>query len=119
MGEWGRAVFKSIGWTFLYIVLYLAYELGAPGYSSIGSFLALMYFSAMIYLTFSFFGWLLIGFPIHWAICKWASPRFEYYPIGALLVNSILFATLGIESTPTFGVAILIQSILFRYYAYK
>ena len=69
MGSWDKAILKSIGWGLFLITPYYFYEVGFPNHSA-SDYAALFIFFIGSYLVLSFGGWLLIGMPIHWYLCK-------------------------------------------------
>lgn len=120
MGNWDGAIFRSIGWVLLLGVGYSLYEIGIPVFMyPIQDFLTLFGWVASVYLALSVAGWLTIGLPFHWAICKWSKPKYLYYLLpGALIVLAI--ATFGgLETGIVFGVAATLQALIFRLYVFK
>ena len=76
LGRWDSAVFKSVSIPAILVLLYAVYETDLPldvdGLSGFGMLIALF---IGVYLLFSLGGWLFIGFPSHWLICKRSEER--------------------------------------------
>ncbi|RVT44999.1 hypothetical protein EMM73_14865 [Rheinheimera sediminis] len=116
LGKWDSALFKSLFISSLIIpVIYLfgANEIQA---SYLFGFLVtfLLYFG--VFLLISLLGWLLIGFPTHWFICRFTSKAYFYYALIPGLFLGISYFSKG----PWFlgGIA-LAQALLFRYFVFK
>ncbi|MEI8593565.1 hypothetical protein [Photobacterium sp. Hal280] len=120
MGHWDDAIIRSVGWVFLFVIAYSIYELGVPLLTyPIQDFVAIFGLFASVYLALSVTGWLIIGVPFHWAICKWATPKYVYYLLsGALIILTItLFG--GHEAGVVLGLPATIQALIFRFYVFK
>jgi len=120
VGNWDGAIIRSVGWVLLFVVAYSFYELGIPLFTyPINDFVAIFGLFVSVYLALSVAGWLVIGVPFHWVICKWAKPKYVYYLLaGAFVVVAIaLFG--GIEAGLVFGLAATFQALIFRFYVFK
>ena len=121
LGKWDSAVFKSVGIPAILVLLYAVYETGFPldfdDLAGFGMFAALF---IGVYLLFSLGGWLFIGFPSHWLICKYGNGSYFWYLATALLFTGLLYLFSGVtEVAAIYGFFALIQAVLFKYYAYK
>ncbi|EHR39380.1 hypothetical protein [Alishewanella jeotgali] len=121
LGRWDSAVFKSVFLTAFFVLLYAIYEMGFPNdFDSLSglSMFAILFMG--VYLLFSLVGWLLIGFPVHWLICKYSRGSYFWYVTAAVLFFCLLFLVFGvIEVAAIYGFFALIQAVFFKYYAYK
>ena len=120
MGNWDGAIIRCIGWVLLFVVVYSFYKLGIPLFTyPLQDFMAIFGLFVSVYLALSVIGWLTIGIPFHWAVCKWAKPKYVYYLLsGALVVVTIaLFG--GLEAGLVFGLAATFQALIFRFYVFK
>ena len=121
LGRWDSAVFKSVSIPAILVLLYAIYETGFPldldAIAGLGTFA--MLFIGM-YLIISLVGWLIIGFPVHWLICKYSSGSYFMYVAAAVLFSGLLFVVFGgVEVAAIYGFFALVQAVLFKYYAYK
>ena len=116
LGEWDSALFKSLFTSSLLIpVVYLFGTSEIQGPDLFGFFVSfLLYFG--IFVLISLLGWLLIGFPTHWLICRFTSKAYFYYTVIPGLFLGISYFSKG----PWFlgGIA-LAQALLFRYFVFK
>ena len=120
MGNWDGAIIRSIGWVLLFVIAYSFYEIGIPIFTyPAQDFIAIFGLFAAVYLAISVIGWLLVGIPIHWAICKWSKPRFQYYLLSGISIILVLAMLGDLEVAIVFGLAATIQSIIFRFYVFK
>ena len=118
MGSWDKAILKSIGWGLFLITAYYFYEVGFPNHSA-SDYAALFIFFIGSYLVLSFGGWLLIGMPIHWYLCKTSKTGFIYYPLLALTLSIILLLITSFEAAIVLGGAAIFQASIFRHYVFK
>ena len=121
LGKWHSAIIKSISLTAFFVLVYATYEIGLPvsldALAGFGMF-ALLFIG--VYLLFSVFGWLLVGFPAHWLICKYSSGSYFFYIVAALLFTVAVYFFAGVsEAAFIYGFFALIQALLFKYYAYS
>ena len=121
LGRWDSAVFKSVSIPAVLVLLYAIYETGFPldldAVAGLGTF-AMLFIG--IYLIISLVGWLTIGFPVHWLICKYSSGSYFMYVVAAVLFSGLLFVVFGaVEVAAIYGFFALVQAVLFKYYAYK
>jgi hypothetical protein len=121
LGHWDKAIIKSIFYTAFLVLLYAAYEIGIPSnLDSIAGFgmLSLIFLGA--YLLISIVGWLFIGFPVHWLICKYSNGNYLFYIFVALTFTLALYYWFSVlEIAIVYGSFALVQALIFRYYAYK
>ena len=120
MGNWDGAIIRSIGWVLLFVVAYSFYEIGIPLLTyPIQDFVAIFGLFVSVYLALSVLGWLAIGMPFHWALCKWAKPKYGYYLLSGALVVVITALFGGLEAGLVFGLAATFQALIFRFYVFK
>lgn len=116
LGKWDSALFKSLFISSLLIpVIYLFGTNETQVSDLFGSLVSfLLYFG--IFLLISLLGWLLIGFPTHWLICRFTSKAYFYYA----LIPSLFLGISYLSNGPWFlgGIA-LAQALLFRYFVFK
>lgn len=74
---------------------------------------------AALYFTFSFIGWLIIGIPSHFILCKWVSPKYMYYLYIVGIIFLLVFAFLGLGQALIISTPILFQVALFRFFVFK
>jgi inner membrane protein involved in colicin E2 resistance len=117
LGRWESAIVKSILIVGAVSACVIAFNYGLSltlsGLHELISFLGLF---ALVYLVVSAAGWLLIGLPVHWVICKYTKGSYFTYIAAALSIDSIIWLLLGFEAAIFFGIAILFQVVVFRYY---
>lgn len=121
LGRWDSAVFKAVSIPAILVLLYVVYETGfsldLDAIAGLGTF-AMLFIG--VYLVISLLGWLIIGFPVHWLICKYSSGSYFMYVTAAVLFSGLLFAVFGVvELAAIYGFFALVQAVLFKYYAYK
>lgn len=75
--------------------------------------------SGVAYFSLSVVGWVLLGIPTHFAVCRWLSPKYQYYFMMCLLISVFLVVARGGSSSMIFVIAIFFQAGLFRYYVFK
>lgn len=69
-----------------------------------------------VYLLVSIAGWLVIGFPLHFLICKYTNRSYLYY---AALPIAFVLPPLFYKGSLLHGLAALFQALIFRFYVYK
>jgi len=121
LGDWDTAIIKSIFYTAFLVLLYAAYEIGIPsnldGIAGFGMF-SLIFLGA--YLLISIVGWLFIGFPVHWLICKYSNGNYLFYIFVAFTFTLVLYYWFSVlEVAIIYGSFALVQALIFRYHAYK
>ncbi|ESP91473.1 hypothetical protein N483_18205 [Pseudoalteromonas luteoviolacea NCIMB 1944] len=119
LGCWDSALFKSLFISSLFIPAAYLFDLYNSNdflWSEVHSFfvLFLLYFCAFV-LT-SIVGWLFIGFPTHWLVCKFTSKNYVYY---ALLPGLFLCESLLTNGPWLLAFIALTQALLFRFYVFK
>jgi hypothetical protein len=121
LGRWDTAIIKSIFYTAFLVLLYAAYEIGIPNnlddITGFGMF-SLIFLGA--YLLISIVGWIFIGFPVHWLICKYSNGNYLFYIVVVLTFTLALYYWFSVlEIAIIYGSFALVQALVFRYYAYK
>ena len=118
LGQWDKGVIKAILITSLIVPAYALVELGIPdsldALAGLGMFFLLFY---SVYLLFSVIGWVFVGFPSHWVICKFGSGRLVWYLFAVGLFSMVIYFTFK-EVAVVYGMAALAQALLFKHYAY-
>jgi hypothetical protein len=118
LGHWDKAIIKSLTWVgFGLLVMALFSTIPTTvtdSYSLAVSFL--MFFG--VYLLVSIVGWLIVGFPTHWLICKFTNASYFYYIAVAILIALILYALISQDSI-LFSLTAFSQAVVFRFYVYR
>lgn len=115
LGNWLSAIVKSIFLVGLLYVVYSILRMPPPQYSYLLYLLALIGILGLPYLLLSIAGWLVIGFPAHWAICKYTKGGYFYYILAAIAF-SLMLAILDVGLALLFGSVALLQALVFRFY---
>ncbi len=117
LGCWDTAMFKSIAIVGALSVAYYTVAMGVS--ASVSEIYGLLAFTGLftsVYLLTSIAGWFLIGLPVHWAICKYSSGGYGLYVLSALVTILVILALSNLGTAVFFGVVILSQVLLFKYY---
>ena len=89
LGKWDSAIIKSIYLTAFLVLVYAAFEIGIPErLSDLAGFGIFTLLFVCVYLVFSIAGWLIVGFPAHWLICKYSSGSYFLY-VGVVLLFTL------------------------------
>jgi hypothetical protein len=119
-GNWIKSIAKSVSLGFLVLVLYgLGMQVFQGEFFQAHENVLLLFISIVAYFGLSVSGWVLVGIPTHFAICRWLSPRYQYYALTCLVVSLVLVIFRGFANSAIFIVAIFIQAGLFRYYVFN
>ncbi|AHI33498.1 hypothetical protein SAMN04487868_1425 [Marinobacter salarius] len=120
LGNWDGGVLKAVLVASLIVPIYAVVEMGIPnsvdGLAGLGMFFLLFY---SVYLLISIAGWVLVGFPAHWLICRFGGGRLVWYVIAVTMFTLAIYALAQFEAAIVFGLAALFQALLFKYYAYN
>ena len=120
LGNWDGAIIKAVLLASLIVPSYVVIELGIPStvdeLAGLGMFFLLFY---SVYLLFSIVGWICVGFPSHWLICRFGGGRLVWYLIAVAAFSVAIYFVFQVEAAIVYGVAALIQAVLFKHYAYK
>jgi hypothetical protein len=119
LGNWDGAIIKSLSLVALGLmaVSFIPGQLPTTANDFSGLLVTFALFLG-VYLLISVIGWLIIGFPTHWLICKYTNSSFVFYIVAALLVGCLLFLLTNHDSM-LFGITVFLQVIIFRYFVYK
>lgn len=119
-GNWKKSIVKSVSLVFLALVLYgLGMQVFQGEFFQAHENMLLLLISIAVYFGLSVSGWVLVGIPTHFAICRWFSPRYQYYALMCLIVSLALVILRGFANSAIFIVAIFLQAGLFRYYVFS
>jgi hypothetical protein len=119
-GNWKSSIVKSVSLGFLALVLYgLGMQVFQGGFYQAHENMLLLFISIVVYFGLSVSGWVLVGIPTHFALCRWFSPKYQYYALVCLIISILLAALRGFSSSAIFIVAIFLQAGLFRYYVFS
>lgn len=119
LGRWVSASLVSIAGVCLYIVALTYYEIGIPiSAENMKSYATVFGIFLAGYIVFSLLGWLLIGLPVHWLLCKLKHPYFFIYPAISIIIFSMSTVLLTLESAAIFGIAATLQATLFRLFVF-
>ncbi|BFN13952.1 hypothetical protein MspRI1_19630 [Marinobacter sp. RI1] len=117
LGCWDKAMLKSIGWVGAAFFVYGALTLDA--FSSLNSaygFLAFAGIFSAVYILLSVLGWLAVGLPSHWVICKYTSGGYRYYVVVAILFFAGVLIFSNLQAAAFWGLVALVQALVFRFY---
>nr|PMH96284.1 hypothetical protein BCU55_19480 [Shewanella sp. 10N.286.48.A6] len=112
LGNWDNSIIKSILYVGILIPLY--YLISSNSINDVSGLLVTFLLFIGVYFVISFLGWLIIGFPIHWIICRFTNKHAGYYALVAFIVG-LLFYSAGF----VFSFAVVIQIFIFRLYVFK
>jgi len=119
-GNWKNSIVKSVSLGFLALVLYgLGMQVLQGEFFHAHENILLIFISIAVYFGLSVSGWVLVGIPTHLALCRWFSPRYQYYALVCLIVSILLVLFRGFASSAIFIVAIFLQAGLFRFYVFS
>lgn len=119
LGNWDSALFKSLVTSSLLIPIAFLTDSYEPSDFELSDFFGLLvsfllYFG--VFLLISLIGWLLIGFPIHYLVCKFKSTNYFYY---AFIPSSFLCISYFTKGPWLLAFIALIQALLFRCFVFK
>lgn len=119
LGNWDSAIIKSLSWVALGIIVItlVMASLLTTASDIAGLFVSSLLFLG-VYLLVSLVGWLCVGFPVHWVICKYANASFKIYMVVSILVSLTLYFVQSQDSV-LFALTALSQAMIFRFYVYK
>jgi len=119
IGNWDSALLKSLFISsFLIPIAYLgdSFQLNSFELTELAGLLVSFLFYIGVFLLVSMVGWLLIGFPIHWLVCKFKHTGYFYYASVPACFLCVSYFTNG---PWLFGLIALTQALLFRYFVFK
>jgi hypothetical protein len=123
MGSWGSAIVRSVVYVSLFFSVFLIYNLGFPkgnlNVDHILVYLLMLSTFVSIFFIFSIVGWVVVGLPIHWLLCKYGKKNFVYYPVAAFICMTLVISSAGLDAVVIMGFAAILQAIIFRYYVFK
>ncbi|AEE23226.1 hypothetical protein Glaag_2281 [Glaciecola sp. 4H-3-7+YE-5] len=119
LGHWDRAIIKSLSWVALGIIFVTLFSGSIPATAKdlSGLIVSLLLFVG-VYLLISIIGWLLIGFPTHWLICKFTDASYKFYFSVSIFVGLIIYS-LNNQDSLLFALTAFSQAMIFRFYVYK
>ena len=119
LGSWDSAIIKSLSWVALGIIVITLVMGSLPTTASdiTGLFVSSLLFLS-VYLLVSLVGWLCVGFPVHWVICKYANASFKISMVVSIIVSLTLYFVQSQDSV-LFALTSLSQAMIFRFYVYK
>lgn len=119
LGNWDSALLKSLFISsFLIPIAYLAdsFQLNSFELTELAGLLVSFLLYIGVFLLVSMIGWLLIGLPIHWLVCKFKHTGYFYYASVPACFLCVSYFTYG---PWLFGLIALTQALLFRYFVFK
>lgn len=119
LGNWDGALFKSLFTSSLLIpIAYLAdlSLLNSLELSELAGLLVSFLLYIGVFILISLIGWLFIGFPIHWLVCKFSRANYFYY---GFVPASFMCVSYFTDGSLLFGSIALTQALLFRYFVFK
>ncbi|WP_460052823.1 hypothetical protein [Sessilibacter sp. MAH2] len=119
-GNWEKAILRSVvsGYILLGIWLFSSQIIDGYIFNAAEQFLVIG-IGSVTYWGLSICGWVIIGIPVHFSLCKWANPEWRFYLYICSIVILLIWAIYGLFSALFFGAAILFQAGVFRYYVFK
>ena len=119
LGHWDRAIIKSLSWVALGIISVTLVSGSIPTTANDLSGLIVSFLLFIgVYLLISIVGWLFIGFPTHWLICKFTDASYKFYFAVSIFVGLILYS-LNNQDSMLFAITAFSQAMIFRFYVYK
>jgi hypothetical protein len=117
LGRWATAIISAVFLVSLPGALYLCVSVGLPNtadkVAQLGGLLLVYY---AIYGFLSLVGWMVIGMPVHWLICKYGEGKLVWY---LLVMAAVVGLIVGVGISGFMGAVALMQLFLFRYFAYR
>jgi len=117
LGRWATAIISAVFLVSLPGALYLCVSVGLPytaeKLAQLGGLLLVYY---AIYGFLSLVGWMVIGMPVHWLICKYGEGKLVWY---LLVMAAVVGLMVGVGISGFMGAVALMQLFLFRYFAYR
>lgn len=119
-GNWEKSILLSVVSGYLLLGLWLFGSQIIDGYIfNAAEQTLVIVIGSITYLGLSVCGWVVIGIPIHFALCKWAKPEWRFYLYTSCVVALAIWPIYGIFSALFFGAAIVFQASVFRYNVFK
>jgi hypothetical protein len=119
-GNWKNSIVKSVSLGFFALVLYgLGMQVVQGEFFQAHENMLLLAITFVVYFGLSASGWVLVGIPTHFVLCRWFSPRYQYYALACLIVSLVLVILRGFASSAVFIIVIFLQAGLFRYYVFS
>lgn len=119
LGNWDSALFKSLFTSSLLIPIAILTDLSQLNsfeLSELAGLLVSFLLYIGVFLLISLIGWLFIGFPIHWLVCKFSSTNYFYYGFVPAFFICVSYFT---DGPWLLGFIALTQALLFRYFVFK
>lgn len=120
MGPWQTALWQTIVVGYIPLLLFCVWMfLGDPPSQKVVTyFLGVVVVTLAYYLFFSVVGWLLVGLPSYWLVCRYAKARLEFAVIPLALFSIACYLTIGAAGL-VFSFAALVQCGLFCFLVSK
>ncbi len=120
LGRWAEAIIIAVFWVSLPGALLFCVGVGFPNtadkVAQLGGLLLVYY---AIYGFLSLVGWMVIGMPVHWLICKYGEGKNAWYVLAIVLFTIAACGFAGFGVGGILGTAALLQWSLFRYFVYR
>jgi hypothetical protein len=120
LGRWAEAIISAVFWVSLPGALYLCVNGGLPNtaekLAQLGGLLLVYY---AIYGFLSLVGWMVIGMPVHWLICKYAQGKAAWYWLAIVVFTAVACVIAGVALGAVMGGVALVEWWVFRYVAYR
>ena len=118
LGRWATAIISAVFWVSLPGALLFCVGSGFPNtaekLAQLGGLLLVYY---AIYGFLSLVGWMVIGMPVHWLICKYGEGKLVWYLLVMALFSAVVGLIVGVGIGGFMGAVALMQLFLFRYFA--
>jgi hypothetical protein len=116
LGSWDSAIIRSLFISSIFLPLVAILNSGKLQFSDIlGLFVSFLLYIG-VFLLISILGWLFIGFPTHWVICKFTNKSYLFY---ALFPSVFICLSFYFNGQWMLGVIALIQALLFRRFVFN
>jgi hypothetical protein len=120
LGRWAEAIISAVFWVSLPGALLFCVGTGFPNtaekLAQLGGLLLVYY---AIYGYLSLVGWMVIGMPVHWLICKYAQGKAAWYWLAIVVFTAVACVITGVALGAVMGGVALVQWWVFRYVAYR
>ena len=111
------AIFKSVLWVGLpYLIVQFMAGLFSGSLKMFMVYLLGGLFIFFPYLIVSMIGWVTLGFPVHWLICKYAKPELWLYLTGVAAGSGLIYLAFGHYLAVPFAVVAGLQASIFWFY---
>jgi len=120
LGRWGLAIIcgvflVSLPGALFFMVLAVT-DNNDDKVAQLGGLLLVYYAS---YGFLSLLGWLAIGMPVHWLVCKYGEGKNAWYVLAIVLFTLAACGLAGVGFGGVLGTVALLQWSVFRFFVYR